>query len=75
MPRNQQPLNQLKQEIEKFSSYQKDKLIHRSEWRSISLEEASLDFDRIYSIVELLKVLPIELLTVNSLNSIKESIA
>ena len=74
MPRNEQPLSELNQQIERFSVFEKEKLIKRTEWGSISLEEARTDFDRIYSIVEYLKVLPIELLTVNSVNSIKTEI-
>lgn len=74
MPRNEQPLADLNKEVERFSTFEKEKLIKRTEWGSISLEEAQTDFDRIYSIVEYLKVLPIELLTVNSVNTIKAEI-
>jgi hypothetical protein len=74
MPRNEQPLADLNTQIERFTTFKKEKLIQRTEWGSISLEEARTDFDRIYSIVEYLKVLPIELLTVNSVNAINAEI-
>lgn len=74
MARNEQPLNELKEQIEKFSAFEKEKLISRTEWGTISFEEARPDFDRIYDIVNYLKVLPLELLTINAINAIKNEI-
>ncbi|MEJ1386465.1 MAG: hypothetical protein RPU91_09585 [Candidatus Sedimenticola sp. (ex Thyasira tokunagai)] len=74
MARNEKPLNELREEIDNFTSFDKAQLIKRREWGTISLEEASLDFERIYDIVNYLSVLPLELLTVNSLTTIKTEI-
>ena len=51
MPRNEKPLTDLKKELERFSSFEKENLIKRSEWGTINLEEARPDFDRIYDII------------------------
>ncbi len=74
MARNLQELNELKKQIDQFLSFDKEKLIVRPEWGTITLEEVRTDFDRIYSIINYLKVLPLELLTVNALNSIRNEI-
>ena len=74
MPRNEQPLKELQEEIDKFSSFEKENLINRTEWGTISLEEARPDFDRIYDIVNYLKILPVEHLTLDALNEIKNEI-
>lgn len=74
MSRNEQPLAELKEQIKKFTSFEKEKLIHRKEWGSISLEEARPDIEKIYSIIEYLKVLPIKHLPVNSLILINSEI-
>lgn len=70
MGRNSQQLDGLKKQIEQFLQFDKEKLIVRPEWGTITLEEVRSDFDRIYSIVNYLKVLPLELLTINAINSI-----
>ncbi len=75
MPRNDQPLKELQDELKKFSSFEKDQLISRTEWGTISLEGARQDFDRIYDIINYLKVLPLNLLTVQALTTIKNEIA
>lgn len=74
MSRNQASLDELNLEIKQFSNFKKDNLISRKEWGAINLEEARPDFDRIYDIVNYLKVLPIEILTINALTTIKGSI-
>ena len=40
MARDEQPLKKLQEEIEKFSGFDKESLIKRREWGTISLEEA-----------------------------------
>ena len=75
MPRNEQPLQELQKEIDGFSKFEKDQLITRTEWGTISLEEARQDFDRIYEIVNYLEVLPLKLLTIQALDAIKNEIS
>lgn len=74
MAKNTQQLEELKKQIDQFFSFDKEKLIARPEWGTITLEEVRSDFDRIYSIVNYLKVLPLDLLTVNAINSIRNEI-
>lgn len=74
MAKNLQQLDEMKKQIDLFFSFDKEKLIARPEWGTITLEDVRADFDRIYSIVNYLKVLPLELLTVNALNSIRNEI-
>jgi len=74
MPRNEKPLAELKQELEKFAGYEKENLIKRSEWGTINLEEARPDFDKIYDIINYLNILPIDILTINAINSIKGAV-
>lgn len=74
MAKNEQQLNELKKQIDQFLSFDKEKLIARPEWGAITLEEVRSDFDRIYSIVNYLKVLPLEFLTANAINSIRNEI-
>lgn len=54
MPRNEAPLNELKQELEKFAKFEKESLITKPEWGTINFEEARQDFDRIYEIINYL---------------------
>lgn len=74
MAKNTQQLDDLGKQIDQFLSFDKEKLISRPEWGTITLEEVRSDFDRIYAIVNYLKVLPLDLLTVNALNSIRNEI-
>lgn len=74
MARNQAPLDELNLEIKQFSVYKKENLIIRTEWGAINLEEARPDFDRIYDIINYLKVLPTEVLTIDALTAIKNAI-
>lgn len=74
MARNDTQLQELQNEIKQFIAYDKDKLIKRQEWGTISLEDARSDFDRIYDIVNYLSVLPLENLTINALVAIKDQI-
>lgn len=74
MARNSQQLEGMNKHIDQFLQFDKEKLIARPEWGTITLEDVRTDFDRIYSIVNYLKVLPIELLTVNAITSIANEI-
>ena len=49
-------------------------MIARPEWGTITLEDVRSDIDRIYLIVNSLKVLPVELLTKNAISSITNEI-
>ena len=70
MARNDVQLKQLKDQIERFGKFDKSNLIKRQIWGSISFESGSADFDRIYAVVNHLRLLPIELLTIDALNQI-----
>lgn len=74
MPRNEQPLKELKDQLKRFSEFDKEKLIKRPAWGTINLEEARADIDKIYDIINYLKVLPLEKLTVEAINTIKGAI-
>lgn len=74
MAKNSQQLEELKKHIDQFSQFDKEKLISRPEWGTITLEEVRTDFDRIYSIVNYLKILPLELLPVDVITSITSGI-
>ncbi|MFZ5906349.1 MAG: hypothetical protein ACOYVJ_02925 [Nitrospirota bacterium] len=74
MARNSQQLDGLKKQIEQFLQFDKEKLIARPEWGTITLEDVRSDIDRIYSIINYLKVLPVELLTINAISSITNEI-
>ena len=74
MPRNEKPLTELKQELERFAGFEKENLIKRSEWGTINFEEARPDFDRIYDIINYLNILPLEIFTVNAINAINGAI-
>jgi len=43
MARNDQDLRDLRDKIDVFATYDKEKLIHKPEWGSISLEGARID--------------------------------
>lgn len=64
------PLSKL---IESALTFDKEKLIVRSEWGSINFEAAKLDFNRFYAIVNQLKILPLEYLTDNAVTGIVNS--
>lgn len=74
MPRKEKPLAELKQKLENFAEFEKENLIKRPEWGAINLEEARPDFDRIYDIINYLNILPLDILTVNAINSIKGAV-
>jgi cation transport ATPase len=74
MPRNEKPLSELKQELERFAGFEKENLIKRTEWGTINLEEAKPDFDKIYDIINYLNILPLDILTVNAINAIKGAV-
>lgn len=74
MPRNEQSLTDLRNELKRFSEFNKDNLIKRTEWGTINFEEATPDFEKIYDIINYLNVLPLNLLTINATNSIKSVI-
>jgi len=63
-------INQLKQEIDANLSFKKDALIHRDKWGEITFDAARRDFDRIFDILNHLKVLPLEYLTDTVVRSI-----
>jgi hypothetical protein len=68
-------LKALKSSIEKFESYDRDRMIYRQEWGTLNLKAAEDDFNRIYSLVGALTGLPLEELTDNVLQNINQSIA
>ena len=74
MPRNEQSLIDLRNELKRFSEFNKDNLIKRTEWGTINFEEATPDFEKIYAIINYLNILPLNLLTINATNSIKTAI-
>jgi hypothetical protein len=74
MPRNEQELKALQEQIDKFSTYDKENLIKRREWGTISFEESREDFDRIYDIINYLKVLPLNFLTSNVITAITNEV-
>jgi len=65
---------ELKEKIDALLIFDKEALIHKSEWGSITLEAARHDYNRIFSIIEYLKVLPFEVLPQAAMNSIKTEI-
>ena len=75
MGRNEQQLSDLNQEIEKFLKFEKESLITRTEWGTINFENSRPDFDRIHDIVNYLKVLPLDVLTIQALTDIKNEIS
>jgi len=75
MARNEQQLSELSQEIERFTKFDKESLITRKEWGTINLEDSRPDFDRTYDIINYLKVLPVDILTIKALTGIKNEIA
>lgn len=74
MPQNEQAIANLKKQIERFNTFEKNTLINRSEWGSISLTDAKSDIDRIFSVIDHLKILPIEQLSIDPVNKITSSI-
>ena len=74
MPKNEPQLTALQESIDKLSTFDKDNLVKRRAWGTISLEEAKEEFDRIYDIINYLKVLPLTQLTVNALTTINKEI-
>lgn len=70
MARNTKPLEDLNQQIERFNEFDKERLIKRSEWGEIDLEEARIDIDRVYDIVNYLAILPTDILTADALTKI-----
>lgn len=72
MARNDSEFTALNEELERFSKFDKERLIKRpDEWGKISFEDYRLDFERIYEIANYLEILPISELTRNALNTIK----
>lgn len=65
----------LMQSIEKILEYQDKSLVSRPEWGSISFAKAEKDFDRIFSVLGYLKVLPLEYLTDTSVKDIGDKIS
>ena len=74
MTRNIEPLKRLTDQIERFRKFEIERLIKRAEWGEIDFQEARPDIQRIKDIVQYLAILPIELLTTNSLTRIQDEL-
>lgn len=61
----------LQQSVDKCTAIPIDKLIHRSEWGEIDFEKARAPLERMLSMVEPLKILPIEQLPDSVVNQIR----
>lgn len=66
-----EPLKTLLQEC---LGYEPDKLVSRTEWGSINFQAAKADLDRIFAITGHLNLLPLEYLTDQAVNQIKQAL-
>lgn len=74
MAKKEIQIQELSVELNQFSNFDKEKLITRQEWGTISLEDAREDFDRIYDIVNYLGLLPLGNLPLDIIVLIKDQI-
>lgn len=68
-------VKRLTTEIDKILSYKKQELITRPQWGSLSFQDASRDLDRIFDIANHLKILPLEYLADEIVNSIANELS
>jgi hypothetical protein len=69
-----QAVADLKKAIDGVLAYPKDTLIHRPKWGEITFESAKRDFDRVFDVLNHLKLLPLEYLTDQVVSSITNEI-
>ncbi len=67
-------VKQLQSNIDSVLAYKKDELIVRQKWGEITFEEAERDFDRIFDLLNHLKILPLEFLTDQAVSGIVNEI-
>lgn len=63
-------VKQLQGEVDKLLAFDKDRLLRRNEWGSITFDAAKPNYERIFALANYLKVLPIDILTDETLNQI-----
>ncbi|HLA68392.1 MAG TPA: hypothetical protein VJN65_01720, partial [Bacteroidota bacterium] len=67
-------VQRLRKEIEALLAFNKESLTSRTKWGEISFEAAQRDYERIFSVLTYLKVLPLEYLTDTVVGSITNEI-
>ncbi len=69
-----QEIDRLRKEINAVLAFQKDSLVNRTKWGEITFESAKRDFDRIYDVLNHLKLLPLEYLTDQAVSYIAQEV-
>ncbi len=67
-------VTKVNQQIETALAFRSNKMVDRPEWGSVTFGEASVDFDRIFGILQHLKVLPLENLTDEAIAAISQDL-
>lgn len=71
---NQDLVGELSQSVKQTLEFEKKALIDRPEWGAITFKNAEQDLKRIFELLNYLKLLPLEYLTDQAANLIKQKV-
>lgn len=70
---SEEAISELKKRLDRIGAIDRKTLIHRQKWGEINFQDCQLHFDRTFSLVDQLGILPVELLPDQTVNPIKNA--